>query len=189
MSHQYPVRLQRRVDGIEEYPWTETKSQRTGGALSQPGVRKSGRLCVSMRWRPLVRRFSGFRIEFVFFTNWLPGMDWLVSLGASPHALTRMPISAALRRTDEAISVARPAERAKLILVALNQRLLLGPGPALELCFARARGGKGGKYFNAKDCCRRIQRGSPAGLAGSMVLESLFEIRRGAEVDDPRTKA
>ena len=92
------------------------------------------------------------------------------------------------RSKENGPSVTRPAEGMKLILVALNKRLLLGAGPAFELGFAAAGVGESGIGFDAEERSRRISCGGSTGLTGSMVGQAAFEVRGRANVDDTRAK-
>lgn len=60
--------------------------------------------------------------------------------------------------------------------VPADERFLLGAGPALELGLATAGRGEGPEDLDPQDIHRRIQRGSPTGLAGEVIGETLVEI-------------
>jgi hypothetical protein len=85
----------------------------------------------------------------------------------------------------ELSSIAGSAERAQAFEIAADERFLFRPRPALQLRLALTRLAKRRIDFDSQDCKRRIELGRPAGLACDVVIQTLLQVNRSADVRRP----
>jgi len=83
---------------------------------------------------------------------------------------------------------ARSTEGRKSGEIAGDQRILLGPGPVLELGFALPGLGKRRTGLNPQQSRRRVKGGGPAGATGDVVVQPLFEVDGSTDVGDAGSK-
>ncbi len=65
-----------------------------------------------------------------------------------------------------------------------DECFLLGAGPVFELGFALAGLGERRAGLDPEEGDRRIEQGGPAGATGSVVVQPLFEVEGGSDVED-----